>query len=287
LLNRLGQRSEAEAAHRRALALREKLAVDFPAVPSYRGDLAGSYSHLGVLLHDLGRRTEAETAYRHALAIEEKLAADFPAAPDYRLSLAETYVDLANLLRNRGEAAAALDWYAKAIALLEAALAQDSRLASARLALRAARRNRAEALRRLARPVEAVQEFDRALALNEGSPTSGDIRLGRAKALFAQTGDPTPAIAVAEELIRGDRVPGHVLFSAAGVYALASTALNDDAPRNEAHAAQAVALLRRAHVSGYFNGGVHVEEIRTDTDFATLRDRGDFQALVKELETKK
>ena len=42
----LGKGPEAAAAYRRALAIQENLAADFPAVPAYRTDLAGSYAEL-------------------------------------------------------------------------------------------------------------------------------------------------------------------------------------------------------------------------------------------------
>ena len=80
----LGERPEAEAAFRRALAIEEKLAADFPAVPGYRFELANSHNGLGNLLMELRRLPEAEAAFRRALAIDQELAADFPAMPAYR-----------------------------------------------------------------------------------------------------------------------------------------------------------------------------------------------------------
>jgi serine/threonine protein kinase/tetratricopeptide (TPR) repeat protein len=286
LLKDLGKRAEAEAEYGRALAIQEKLAADFPAVPEYRDYLARHHNNLGILLYELGKPTEAEAAYRRALAIQERLAADFPAVPAYRVGLAGTYVNFGILVSDRGESAAALDWYAKAIPLLEAVLAQDSRVAIAREFLRNAHRHRAVALRRLARHAVAVQDCDRALALDDGSKRSV-IRLERAKALSAQTGDHARAAAEAEELTRGDKVSGETLYAAAGVYAFSSAAVKDDEKRQESNAAQAVGLLRRAQAADYFRGGGHVEELKADPDFAALRGREEFQALLKELEVKK
>ena len=81
---RSGETSGGGGAVPPGLAIQEKLAADFPAVPDYRQELAGSHNNLGSLLADLGKRAEAEEQYRQALAIQEKLAADFPAVPDYR-----------------------------------------------------------------------------------------------------------------------------------------------------------------------------------------------------------
>jgi serine/threonine protein kinase len=286
VLNVMGKRAEAEAAYRQALAVREKLAADFPAVRVYRQDLAFSHTNLGLLLRILGKRAEAEAHDRQALAVKEKLAADFPTVPAYRVSLAGSYVNFGITLRDRGEPAAALDWFANAIPLLEAVLAQDSRVAIARQYLRNAHWMRAVALRRLARSAEAVEDIDRALALDDGSARS-NLRLDRAAALAAQTGDHATAIAEADEMTRGDKVSASTLYDAARVYALSSAAVKDETPRQESYATQAVALLRRARAAGYFQGGSHVEQLKTDPDLAALRGRADFQALVKDLEASK
>ena len=80
----------------------EGLATEFPAVPEYRGYVAGTHNNLGRLLNDLGRHSEAEAAYRAALAVRAKLAADFPAVPDYRHDWAQTHHNLGLLLRRLG-----------------------------------------------------------------------------------------------------------------------------------------------------------------------------------------
>jgi serine/threonine protein kinase len=285
VLRDLGRRAEAEAEYRAALAIQEKLAADFPAVPGYRHDLAAAHGNLGNVLRDQAKYPEAEAAQRAALAIDEKLAADFPAVPNYRVSLAGSYINLGLVFHDRGESPAALDWYAKAIPLLEGVLDQDSRNAMARQFLRNAHWYHAEDFRRLGRPVEAIPHYDRALSMDDGSRRSA-IRLDRADAV-AQTGDHARAVAEAEELTRGDKVSSGTLYYAAGVYALASAAVKDDAPRQESYGAQAVALLRRAQAADYFKGGSHIDELKTDADLAPLRERADFQVLVKELEAKK
>jgi tetratricopeptide (TPR) repeat protein len=290
LLQKLGRQAEAEAAHRQALAIREKLAADSPTVPSYRRGLADSQQELGIVLRALGKWQEAEAAYRHARTIEEKLVADFPAIPAYRVSLAGNYVNSGELVNTRGESLAALDWYAKSIPLLEATLAQDPQHANAREFLRVAYSNRATALRRLARYAEAVRECDCALALVDDAlndpTTRSEIRLSRAAAVLAQTGDHARTAAEAEELTRGDKVSGEALYAAAGVFGLASATAKDDDKRREAYAVQAVVLLRRARAANFFGDGGHVEELKTDPDLKALQARQDFQALVKQLEPK-
>jgi tetratricopeptide (TPR) repeat protein len=88
-LNQILDRSEdSENAYRRAVALFQQLAADFPTRPEFRQELASSQNTLGVLLLATGRLTEAESAYIAGLAILKQLAADFPADPILRRALA-------------------------------------------------------------------------------------------------------------------------------------------------------------------------------------------------------
>jgi tetratricopeptide (TPR) repeat protein len=101
------------------LAILEKLAADFPAVPDYRSLLAGSHVNLGVVLKYLDRRAEAEGQCKKGLAIYEKLAADFPAVPDYRSDLADSHTNLGNLLEVLNRLAEAEGQHRRALAILE------------------------------------------------------------------------------------------------------------------------------------------------------------------------
>ena len=64
----LGRSQDSENAYRRAVALGQQLAADFPTRPEFRQELAMSHNNLGVLLKATGRLTEAEAAYAEALA---------------------------------------------------------------------------------------------------------------------------------------------------------------------------------------------------------------------------
>ena len=116
-------RAEAEGQYREALAIREKLAADFPAVTDYRKDLAGSHHNLGLLLAGLGKGPEAEQQYRKALAIKEKLAAEFPVDPEYRNDLALSRNNLGVLLADLGKGPEAEGQFRKALAIEETLIA--------------------------------------------------------------------------------------------------------------------------------------------------------------------
>ena len=50
----LGKRPEAEEQYLKALAIREKLVADFPAVPAYRVELGGSFGNFSNMIRDGG-----------------------------------------------------------------------------------------------------------------------------------------------------------------------------------------------------------------------------------------
>jgi tetratricopeptide (TPR) repeat protein len=72
----LGKRPEAEVQYRQALAIREKLAADFPDVPQYQIDLGGICCNLGHLVRDSGRPSDSlpwfEKAIRTLSVVYEK-----------------------------------------------------------------------------------------------------------------------------------------------------------------------------------------------------------------------
>ena len=117
--SRLGHKVESATAVRMARDGYAALAADFPAVPAYRRDLAGSQNNLGLQLADLGERAEAEGEYRKALAIQEKLAADFPGDPAYRQELDRSHNNLGILLAVLGKGAEAEAEYRQALAIQE------------------------------------------------------------------------------------------------------------------------------------------------------------------------
>jgi tetratricopeptide (TPR) repeat protein len=112
---RLGQTDEAIAGYRASLAIRQKLADDYPTVPAYRQELARSHNNLGVLLKDQNRAEEPAEHCRKALAIRQKLADDFPSDPDCRYELAGTYFNLGKLLRIQSQGVQAAEQLRKTL----------------------------------------------------------------------------------------------------------------------------------------------------------------------------
>jgi serine/threonine protein kinase/tetratricopeptide (TPR) repeat protein len=101
--HRLGEYQEAENAHREAIALGQKLVVDYPGTPQYRISLPTGTNGLGILLQDMNRWSEAEKAFRDTLALYQKLAADFPGETAHLYDQAITQSNLGQLLRVSGK----------------------------------------------------------------------------------------------------------------------------------------------------------------------------------------
>jgi tetratricopeptide (TPR) repeat protein len=120
-----GKRSEAEAESRKALAIRQKLADEHPAVTEFRDHLAGSHYYLGWVFHQTGKATEAEAEYRKALAIRQKLADDDPAVTEFRRLLTQTHKNLGILLADLGNLPEAEAEHLKALAIRQK-LADDN-----------------------------------------------------------------------------------------------------------------------------------------------------------------
>jgi serine/threonine protein kinase/tetratricopeptide (TPR) repeat protein len=103
----------------RAVALREKLVRENPAVHEFRGELAFSYRALGRLRRVRGEREPAARAFDQALALLERLVLEQPASPEYRRILGLTYTSLGVLRFESGDLAESLGYRRQAVAIQE------------------------------------------------------------------------------------------------------------------------------------------------------------------------
>ncbi len=101
VLSRLGQRSDAERIVSRCISIGEALRSDFPLVPQYREDLAGTYGNLGLLLNEIGpeRGEEAARNFDKAAVLFQALVAEYPGVPGYRHGLAASRNALGQFFR--------------------------------------------------------------------------------------------------------------------------------------------------------------------------------------------
>jgi tetratricopeptide (TPR) repeat protein len=90
--------TEADAALRRSLAMRQELARRHPQEPDFRADLAAAHSDLGILLRMQGQHAESEKEQRESARLREELVAEFPNDPDHRRNLSISLNNLAVVL---------------------------------------------------------------------------------------------------------------------------------------------------------------------------------------------
>ena len=101
LLSETARLAESDVEYRAALALRQELADDNPAVVDFRRNVAESHLNLGQLLAKSGKPADAERECREAIAILEKLAAESTSVPEIRSYLATSRSTLGALLAAR------------------------------------------------------------------------------------------------------------------------------------------------------------------------------------------
>jgi tetratricopeptide (TPR) repeat protein/tRNA A-37 threonylcarbamoyl transferase component Bud32 len=117
LLEESGKPAEALTAHRRALAIRQKLADANPSVTQFQAELAGAHNNIGIVLSQMGKPAEALAAYRHALAIRQALADASPAVTLYQTGLATIHHNIGIVLSETGKRAEALEAHRHALAI--------------------------------------------------------------------------------------------------------------------------------------------------------------------------
>src|SRR5262249_4847371 len=191
----------------------------------------------------------------------------------------DSYRNYGNVLRDEGQWEAALAWYAKAITTLTPVQVKNPSLVMARLQLRAAYEGRAIALDKLTRYADAARDWENAAALADQT-SRAKFRLGKAVSL-ARASQHAPAVVEAEGLAQNADLTDETLYQLARIYALASAAVQDDTDLQDRYAARAVALLERVVESGYLQEKNAIESLKKDADFDALRERDDYQELIR------
>jgi serine/threonine protein kinase len=181
----LGRSQDSETAYRRAVALFQQLAVDFPKQPEYWRQLGWSYSNLGSLLEKANRLTEAESANADALAIYKQLAADYPNRPEFRGGLAGTLNNRGNLLVDTGRPKEAETAYSEALAIRKKLVSEFPSEPIFRRALAMSHNNMGWVLQSTGRLKEAESAYAEAVAnykqIIDAFPNRPDFRLNLAQ----------------------------------------------------------------------------------------------------------
>jgi serine/threonine-protein kinase len=298
LYTQLQQEAEAEVEYRQALALRKLLAEEYPTVPAYRFELARSYYALGRLLRT-NRPVEAEVELRTALTLRIDLNAEVVGAPEYRSDLAESYAGLGSICRAQGKRDEALEGFQQAVHVWRPLLAEFPNLHTHRGTMASHLNSLALLLRGVGKLDQARSVHEEAVEhrrkLLEGSPTDRF----HAASLVGYYRDFGDTIAVQKDHTGLAHVAGklaQIRPSVAADSELAAkflgrcvtlaeqdSALADDQRQTLArsYADQAIEHLQEAVRRGFKN----VAALKTSAELAPLRDRSEFQQLIKELES--
>jgi serine/threonine-protein kinase len=253
VLGKTGKPAEALAAYERARDIWQTLADVNRTVTEFQRGLAASHNGIGWwVLYQTGKPAEGLTELEKSRAIRQRLADANPTSTQDQSDLAWNYNNIGDVLSKTGKPAEALAAYERARDIRQ-------KLVDANPAVPEFQRELAQFLekvgiaeQRSGRPAEAVTSYRQAIALLEHLPTLGSVDLYD--------------VACFQALLAGAAVAGSGLTAAEARVA----------------ADQAMATLRRAVAAGWRN----VAHMRTDSDLDALRQRDDFQKLMKDLEAK-
>lgn len=265
-----------------AQILYEKLVEQHDDEPTTIASLADNCTNLGTHHMEQGRHDESRKCYESCREIREKLVRDYPEVAEFRVGLVGSYCNLANLMRESGDNDGALVWYEKALNTLGSFQPPAAKSGQAQLYRRNTHFGRALTLMKLNRFAEADKEWARTIELDEGK---GRDWFGFQRLMCQTRIDPIAAVAVIENMIRGDNIPAVRYYNAARVFSSSTINAPDDA-RREVWAARAVALLQQAERGGYFQDRAKFNHLKTDADLNPLRERKDFQSFLAALEGK-
>jgi serine/threonine protein kinase/tetratricopeptide (TPR) repeat protein len=293
-----GRKDEAELAYQQALSWKEELVREHGHIPEYHESLAITHFNLGEIYLEAGRSAQAESHLQKAMAIIEKVSREYPDKPEYQNVLAATLVSLGRAYGIAGRADKAEQALLSAVNIQGKAAREHPDvvnfaigLADSYLALGESHANQ--------KNLDMSQTwFEKAVwtlrEILQKEPRNGEARellndgiLGRA-ALLAARGNYTSALKEVDDVARLQRLSANNLYNLACVYSQASKAVSNTSqvsasqrsPLSKQYGERAMEFLRQAVSKGLRN----VTRIKQDARLEPLRDRGDFEKMIHELE---
>jgi tetratricopeptide (TPR) repeat protein len=271
-----GRFQEAEQSLQQARQIYEKLVAAQPTLAEFQADLAGAWNNLGILHVLAGQRPEAERCYRQAVQLREKVATSNPGVIPFWIKWGMSCNNLGLFQLEATAYKDALNHYEQAIQILTAVRQRDGQNLAARQNLHAAYCGRAEVLGYLGRATEALGECDKALALKVYGPRDRQVALLRGR-LQAKAQDVAAAQQTLQELRQLPNLEGPTLVALARITALCLAATPHNTTAVDTFTTQAMELLQQAQDRGWFTQPQHWEAIEKEPDFATLRQRPEYQ----------
>ncbi len=306
----LGQPVEAVASYRRALDVHERLAAEDPASVIPR--LAAAEAHAAmaqIFSQQPGGTHPAIASYEKAVEILGAVTREHPGLAEETFTMALDLNDLALLQAMAGKLDSALASGQRSVAILERLDRQYPDVLKYRGGLAAGYNTIGEIYRRRQEPAESLALAEKArpllerLAAEHPEDTVSRIDLARTYSSIGRiqqrTGWPAEALHSYQRAV--DQLESLPQLEAPARYSLAADlslciplfgakpgtqGVTDEAEvsasdrtRRRLYGDRAIAVLRRAVKDGFSN----VEMLRSDPDLQAIRDRDDFQAILKEL----
>jgi tetratricopeptide (TPR) repeat protein/tRNA A-37 threonylcarbamoyl transferase component Bud32 len=161
----LGRQDEALAAHRRALAMVERMAAATTHDPEIRSALARCHTRIGFTLRTMGRPAEARQSYVRARAILEPLVRDHSGIARHREHLSFTLSNLGVIEQDLGQTGEAIRLHRQALEIHEGLLRHQPGTAQYRNDLGWCWRYLCQAVASTGDLVAALRAAERAVAL--------------------------------------------------------------------------------------------------------------------------
>jgi serine/threonine-protein kinase len=164
----VGSREAALNALRRAAAMDEALARDYPGVAADPYKLAMSLNDLGNQQRYLGLPRDSLQTQQRALAIREQVARAYPGVPEYRKELAIGQMNVSGRLADLSRFGEALEPLRSAQEILEALVREHPEVADYRYRLASNERLSASHLLNMGRTTEALRSYRQSARRLEG-----------------------------------------------------------------------------------------------------------------------
>jgi serine/threonine protein kinase len=288
---RAGDVPEGLRSLRRGRDLLERLVAEHPGNASYRNQLALAFSDLAKIQAYAGHAAEALRSQRQAVAQFDRLTADEPGTAVYRRRLGQVQTDLGRTLTDTGRPAETRPHLERGLAVLEAVAAEMPGVDSYQRAVAECRDVLASALARTGRRDDALRSLARARATlarliadhpdfvaYQADLAENHLGTGAVNQDLGRSAEALRELSSARELL-GRMSPGTgILYDLARAESRLVPLTGPEGKGPQAD--RAMAALTRAVARGYRSP----DALRTDPSLDSLRDRGDFQALLLDLQ---
>jgi len=299
VLDLAGRSIDAEPVSRQALDLQKRLAEEFPRDPYYRLELAGSHNILASALDNLGRLTDAESQYLQSRALLERLVDEFPRMVAYRQELAYCHNNLAMLLERNGRPQDAEQSYRRGMDLLQRLVDESPGIPGLQNELGRITASLAELFLEKGELANARQFGERAVRHQKAAlklhpnQTSYERPLAQHYRVLTETlvrlNDHMAAAQAVAEMPRPAPFDERMDFFVAGILGRCIPLAEQDSTlpaekRNElvkVYGDQAINRLRDVCQRG---SRKCLDQLKADSNLASLRPRADFQKLLRDLE---